>query len=174
MTHSGIDLTRDSHFRGQDVLARVLDHTGRRESHCGQRLSQRAVGKTRVIDRWLPAPKFAGELGAEELDRANGVLRERACPNRQRQRPEPPPALRQSVSQSVISRSRPALTPPPARSPAPHKQRRTWSRGPAIRNSHDTLFFGVADVHLAGPARVVWFGFRRGNILVVEVFKFKF
>ena len=47
-------------------------------------------------------------------------------------------------------------------------------RGPAIRNSHDTLFFGVADVHLAGPARVVWFGFRRGNILVVEVFKFKF
>ena len=46
--------------------------------------------------------------------------------------------------------------------------------GPAVRNSHDTLFFGVADVHLAGPARVVWFGLRRGFILGVEVFKFKF
>ena len=72
---------------------------------------------------------YAGELGAEELDKSKtGVLRERACPKRQRQRPEPPPALRQSVSQSVISRSRPALNPPPARSPAPHKQRRTSRR----------------------------------------------
>ena len=147
MTHSGIDLTRDSHFRGQDVLARVLDHTGRRDpiavsachnarwgekdslvptvlysTVCWVFLRRNTQGKQQIGG-------YAGELGAEELDKSKtGVLRERACPKRQRQRPEPPPALRQSVSQSVISRSRPALNPPPARSPAPHKQRRTSRR----------------------------------------------
>ena len=52
-------------------------------------------------------------------------------------------ALTNSVSQSVISRSRPALTPPPARSPVPPLPALTFTRKSDVSVSQSVSYFTV-------------------------------
>jgi len=71
MTHSGIDLTRDSHFRGQDVLARARPHS------TGFRVLMEALVTTRWIHLGLKensATKHTGQTSFRWLGSCVGEL----------------------------------------------------------------------------------------------------